>query len=85
MAYPELQQTLNIDLFVTIVNSWKPFTIVAKSSVLDICRVLGTLLIRKNRKPETTHQDAILIQTIDLMPHLVRTMLVVIIYRAIYI
>ena len=44
MAYPELQQTFNMDLFVTIVNSWKSLTIVTSSSILDIWRVLDSLL-----------------------------------------
>ena len=28
--------------FVIIVNGWKPFTIITKSSILDVAAVLGT-------------------------------------------
>ena len=35
-AYPELSRTSEMELFAKVVNDWKPLTIFAKSSIIDV-------------------------------------------------
>ena len=38
--------TSKVKLFVIIVNSWKPLTVITKSSTLDVAAVIDPLLMR---------------------------------------
>ena len=38
-------ETSKVQLFVIIVNGWKPLTIITKSSTLDVAAVLDPLLV----------------------------------------
>ena len=41
--------TSKMELFAIIVNGWKPLTIIAKSSILDVAAILDPPLSRCNR------------------------------------
>ena len=38
--------TSKLELFVIIVNGWKPLTVITKSSTLDVAAVIDPLLMR---------------------------------------
>ena len=40
--------TTKVELFVIIVNGWKPLTIITKFSTFDVVGVLGRLLVSLN-------------------------------------
>ena len=40
-AYPGLQETSKMKHFSAIVNCFQPFTIVARLSILDVCKSAG--------------------------------------------